>query len=182
MVQQGAVGILLTDTVYGLVANSRNPSAVRRLYALKNRERKPGTSIAANVEQLRELGLRSDMLDTVRHLWPGPVSVVIEHDMDYVHQGLGDSPFRVVDQPELVTFLEKTGPLTTSSANAPGQPPAQNLAEAQAYFGDKVDFYVDGGDQPERPSSTIIKVTDEGILVIRQGAVRIVGNVAEQSQ
>lgn len=173
LIRRGAVGVLLTDTVYGLVARADNEAAVLRLYALKDRERKPGSSIAASVEQLEHLGLPKRYLDRVAHLWPNPVSVVIPHDLAYIHQGLGDSPFRVVADSQLRTLLEQTGPLTTSSANHPGQPPAQNIQEAIAYFGDNVDFYVDGGETGERPSSTVVRIDDSGITLFREGAVKI---------
>ncbi len=46
----GAVGILPTDTVYGLVARATDKEAVSRLYSLKGRDKKPGTIIAGNIE------------------------------------------------------------------------------------------------------------------------------------
>ena len=173
LINEGAVGVLPTDTVYGLVARADDQAAVTRLYGLKNRERKPGSSIAANVEQLRALGLPARYLDQVAHLWPNPVSVVIPHDLAYIHQGLGDSPFRVVADEQLRALLQQTGPLTTSSANHPGEEPARNLSEAQTYFGDRVDFYVDGGDIGERPSSTVVRIDDSGITLFRKGAVNV---------
>ena len=169
----GAVGIMPTDTVYGLVARADRPEAVTRMYALKHREAKPGTSIAANIEQLRTLGLPAAYLDRVAHLWPNPISVVIPHTLAYIHQGRGDSPFRVVADPDLQALLAQTGPLVTTSANAPGEPTADDLASAQAYFGDRVDFYVDGGVQSDHAASTIIGLTDDGIVVYRQGAIKV---------
>jgi tRNA A37 threonylcarbamoyladenosine synthetase subunit TsaC/SUA5/YrdC len=47
------------------------------------------------------------------------------------------------------------------------------LHEAQAYFGDHIDFYVDGGDIGDRPPSTIARLTDSGLEVLRQGAAQI---------
>src|SRR6185503_2405406 len=61
----GAVGVLPTDTVYGLVTLATDEVAVARFYALKSREQKPGTLIAANTEQLLALGVAADEIDTV---------------------------------------------------------------------------------------------------------------------
>jgi tRNA A37 threonylcarbamoyladenosine synthetase subunit TsaC/SUA5/YrdC len=69
-------------------------------------------------------------------------------------------------------FLEKTGPLATSSANLEGESPAKNIAEAQKYFGSEVDFYEDGGELNSKPS-TLVKIDGDEIKVLRQGAVII---------
>jgi L-threonylcarbamoyladenylate synthase len=76
------------------------------------------------------------------------------------------------DKP-LQKLLHQTGPLLTSSANHPGQPPANDIKAAEKYFGDEVDFYVDGGDLAGREPSTIIRIVDDAIEVLRQGAVKI---------
>jgi L-threonylcarbamoyladenylate synthase len=174
MIRRGAVGILPTDTLYGVVASAQHPAAATRLYELKRRERKPGTTVAANVEQLEALGIDSQQLARITHLWPNPLSVILPHKLTHIHQGRGDSPFRIVADSHLQKLLAQTGPLVTSSANHPGEQPATNLAAAQTYFGDSVDFYVDGGDLGERPPSTIIRLEDNGdITIIREGAITL---------
>lgn len=173
MIKQGAVGVLPTDTVYGLVASSYIKASVERLNQLKKRENKPGTTIAATPGQLVELGLPAASINQVEHLWPNPVSVVIAHGLGYIHQGWLDSPFRVVRPSPLADLLRETGPLTTSSANLTGQPPAKTIAEAQAYFGDKVDFYVDGGEISANLPSTVAGIKDGKIVVYREGAVKL---------
>lgn len=171
----GGVGVLPTDTLYGLVARAASPAAVERLYALKHRERKPGTTIAATPEQLIELGINDAVVGKVARYWPAPLSIVLPLDetLAYLHQGVGESPFRVVADEQLHLLLAQTGPLVTSSANQPGEPPARNVSEAQAYFGDQVDFYVDGGDIGDREPSTIARLGEYGLQILRQGAARI---------
>jgi L-threonylcarbamoyladenylate synthase len=172
LIQAGGVGVLPTDTVYGLVCRADLPEAVARLYALKLRDHKPGTVVAATTEQLLMLGLKKRYVQAVAHLWPASLSIEIPHDLEYLHQGTGRSAFRVVADPELRHLLEATGPLLTSSANQPGEPVANTVQEAIKYFGDSVDYYVDGGDLSERKSSTLIRVVDDTIDVIREGAVK----------
>jgi L-threonylcarbamoyladenylate synthase len=173
LLQSGAVGVAPTDTIYGLVAPASNPSAVARLYALKHREHKPGTVIAAGIEQLVDLGIKRRYLKAVEQFWPGAVGVEISHQLGYLSQDTGRQAFRVTNYKELSKLLKQTGPLLTSSANQPGEPPANTIAEAQEYFGDSVDFYVDGGDLSGRSPSTLIRIIDDAIEVLRQGAVKI---------
>jgi L-threonylcarbamoyladenylate synthase len=174
--EAGAVGVIPTDTVYGVVARAADSQAVQRLYALKSRENKPGTLIAASIEQLEELGFKHRYLKAVEQFWPGAVSVVIPvsaPELKYLHQGKLSLAVRIPDDKELLKLLGKTGPLLTSSANTPGDPPANTAAEAERYFGDKVDFYVNGGDLSGRQPSTVIRILDDAIEVLRQGSVPI---------
>lgn len=174
----GKIGILPTDTIYGIVALATNEQAVARMYAAKHRERKPGTVIAANVDQLAGLGLRARYLLAVEQYWPGPISVIIPCSdvLGYLRQDVEGLAVRVPGDSAVHEFLERTGPILTSSANQPGEAPATTLREAEAYFGDSVDFYVDGGDLSGRPPSTLIRIVDDAIKVLRQGAVHVEGS------
>ena len=172
----GALGVIPTDTVYGLVARAADPAAVARLYQLKQRQAKPGTLIAANPAQLEALGLKHRYLKAVEQFWPGAVSVVIptsDPNLQYLHQAKMSLAVRVTDQPDLQQLLRQTGPLLTSSANPPDQPTAVTVQQAKTYFAKEVDFYVDGGDLSQQQPSTVIRVVDDAVEVLRPGAVQI---------
>jgi tRNA threonylcarbamoyl adenosine modification protein (Sua5/YciO/YrdC/YwlC family) len=173
--KRGAVGVLPTDTIYGLVCRAGDKQAVARLYEAKPREAKPGTVIAADIDQLVELGILARYLKPVAYFWPGPISVVVptQPGLEYLDRGLMSLAVRIPALDGLRALLAQTGPLLTTSANLTGQPPAKSLEAARACFGDKVDFYVDGGEMTDKPPSTIIRVVDDEIEVLRQGAVRI---------
>jgi L-threonylcarbamoyladenylate synthase len=170
----GEIAVIPTDTVYGVVARAADEKAVARLYHLKRREKKPGTLVAANVDQLIELGFKESSLDIAKQFWPGAVSVIIEvgPELDYIHQGVGSLAVRIPNDSWLVRLLEHIGPLVTSSANQPGQTPATTVAGAKEYFGDDVSWYEDGG-VVDRDPSTVIRVVDGNIEVIRPGTVSI---------
>jgi tRNA threonylcarbamoyl adenosine modification protein (Sua5/YciO/YrdC/YwlC family) len=173
---QGAVGVMPTDTVYGLVTIAKNEESVAKLYALKSREHKPGTIIAANVEQLINLGMAESVVRPMQAYWPGPVSIIIPtgDNLSYLRQDVPGLACRVPIDPVIHELLLRTGPLLTTSANHPGLAPATNLIESQAYFGDQVDFYVDGGEITDHQPSTVIRIEDDrSVTVLRQGAVVI---------
>lgn len=173
--EHGTVGVLPTDTVYGLVARAHDQAAVERLYRLKSRDHKPGTVIAASINQLVELGIKRRYLTAVDRYWPGAVSVVIPcgPELSYLHQGKGSLAVRIPDNAELRQLLDKTGPLVTSSANQPGAPTANTVAEARSYFGDRIDFYEDGGNLSQQQPSTVVRIVDDAVVVLRPGAVTI---------
>lgn len=173
--KQGNIGVIPTDTIYGLAASAYDEVAVTRLYAAKKREHKPGTIIAANIEQLVSLGIEKQYLDRISSLWPASLSVVIPtSDRSYLHQDIGSLAMRVVTDSGLRTILEQTGPLLTSSANQPGEPESTIIEQAWQYFGDTIDFYVDGGNLSGRQASTIIRLLPDGsVELLRSGPVNV---------
>lgn len=166
--QPGNVGVMPTDTVYGIVARAQDKTAVRRLYALKKREDKPGTVIGANIEQLLELGLKKADLAAASKFWPGPVSVVLPSPPDrlsYLHLGKKSLAVRIPNDESIHKLLLATGPLLTTSANLPGNAPAVNVIQAKKYFGQNVVFYHDGGDLSGRSASQLMILDEFGDFV-----------------
>jgi len=173
LLRSGAIGIIPTDTVYGLVGRASHPEAITRLYRVKERELAPGTMIAHSVAALVELGFPSHHLTRVEKYWPAPLSVVLDATdiPDYLKQTRESLPVRIPNHPDLLELLAVTGPLMTTSANTPHFPTSRTIDEAVAYFGDAVDFYVDAGDLGERPPSTIIGYNGDELIVYRRGAI-----------
>lgn len=174
-IKDGGVGVLPTDTLYGLVCSAALPNAIARLYALKHREQKPGTVIAANIDQIVQLGIPKRYLTAIEQFWPNPISVVIpvgDH-LKELHSGKGSVAFRIPKDETLRALLEQTGPLLTSSANHPGETPAATVADAKTYFGGSIDFYVEGGDLSTNKPSTVIRMVDDAVEVLREGAVEV---------
>lgn len=163
-VDQGHVVILPTDTVYGLCTAVNHPVAVANMYAIKQREGKPGTVIAASIEQLAALGFDTRELSQAEPFWPGPVSVILTSppSLSYLDMGKGSLAVRIPDVGWLQALLRKTGPLATTSANKPGQPTVTAIAQAEELFGDQVSVYVDGGDLSGRAPSQIIRLLEDG--------------------
>ena len=92
----------------------------------------------------------------------------------YLKQTRDNLAVRIPDDPSLSRLLAQTGPLMTTSANVPGRPISSTITEAKAYFGDKVDFYVDGGTITNNQPSTIIGLDEHAnIIIFRRGAVDI---------
>jgi len=171
----GGLAVIPTDTLYGLVCRAADPAAVRKLYNLKKREAKPGTLIAASIDHLVDLGFKRRYLTAVEKYWPGAVSIVIPTgpELGYIHLGKYGIACRIPKDPTLHKLLAKTGPLLTTSANHPGEQPATSIKQAVKIFGEAVDAYVDGGDLSDRKPSTVIRMIDDAVEILREGAVTI---------
>ena len=95
--------------------------------------------------------------------------------LDSTPDWLGDRDRRTIgvrcpDHPAALELLEVTGPLAVTSANVSGLPSAVDAQEARDYFGDAVAVYIEGS-APGGVASTIIDVTEDDPLTLRQGPV-----------
>jgi L-threonylcarbamoyladenylate synthase len=164
--KSGGVGVLLTDTIYGIVASANNPEAVEKVYELRKRQTtKPSIVLIAGSSQIWEQDEARRHRDTLERYWPGPVSIVLPAHTDtpqYLHRGTDTLAYRVPADQKLRALLGSTGPVIAPSANPEGKPPATNINEAKAYFGESVDFYVDSGPAPTSQPSTVIKLEADG--------------------
>lgn len=180
LLRTGRLGVMPTDTIYGLAVRAMDSRAVARLSQVKRASGRyrPGTVIAANTQQLIELGIDAGVIKQVVHLWPNPLSIELPlgEQLSYLHQEGPHRAFRVVADERLRALLEKTGPLLTTSANLHGQPAANTIQEARAYFGDSVDFYVEGGDLSGNAPSTVARLAEGRLEIVRPGAVNVSRN------
>jgi len=178
IIKDGGVGVIPTDTLYGVVARAFDKDAVSRVYKVKRRDpHKPCVVLIPDIEYIEQFDAKISRQQKkfLEDIWPAQVSVIIPVDdnkWEYLTKGTEGIAFRVPSNEELRKALRKTGPLIAPSANPEDQKPADNVAEAQSYFSDNVDFYEDGGTLVSEPS-TVIKLKRDGFDVIRQGKVTL---------
>lgn len=166
--KNGGVAVIPTDTIYGIVGLASSKEATERIYELKGRDKsKPFIVLISSVDDLKllDIELDEDSRKLIQKYWPGKVSIVLQRSSDNLAA-------RLPDYPELRELIKETGPLAAPSANPEGLPPAKDIQEAINYFGDKVDYYVDGGELNSNPS-TLIKIENGKVIVLRKGAVTI---------
>ncbi len=179
---QDKIAIIATDTLYGIVGRALSKNVVERIYEVKGRdENKPFIILIPSIETLEDFGmfLSAGEKETIEALWPGAVTVILslpvetQEQFSYLHRGTNTLAFRMPNKKEIINILKETGPLVAPSANPQGKSPATTIEEAREYFADRVDYYEDGG-TVKGESSTIIRLENAEVTVIRQGAVRIV--------
>lgn len=172
------VGVLPTDTLYGLVGRALSEKAAGKISKLKRRrEKSPFIILISEINDLYlfDIKINGSTRNILEKYWPGKVSIILPCDSEkfyYLHMGTKSLAFRVPDKEDLRDLLKKNGPLIAPSANHPGEKEALTIAEAKAYFGDSVDFYIDGGRIESLPS-TLIKIENGEVVVLRKGVVEI---------
>ena len=176
ILKNSGVGVIPTDTIYGLACTAFDKKALDRLFQIKGRdENKPPVIIISSIKDLEKFGAKISQThsDFMKKYWPGKVTVIFEvaKEFEYLDKGKGLA-IRFPNDKNIQEFLKQTGPLATSSANMQGQPPAKNITEARKYFANDVDFYEDGGELDSAPS-TLVKIVGDKVEVLRVGAVII---------
>lgn len=133
----GGVVAYPTEAVWGLGCDPFDEAAVTRLLAIKQRPVDKGLIlVAASVAQLDGLAhwdaLATDRRDAVLASWPGPNTWVVPATARvprWITGGHDGVALRVSAHPVVVALCSAFGPLTSTSANLAGEPPARSRAE-----------------------------------------------------
>lgn len=176
--KKGGIGVLPTDTIYGIVGSALNSQTIERIYKLRKRDTdKPMIILISSINELElfKTRLSSTNFNFLKKIWPNPISVILpcsESEFSYLHRNKKTLAFRVPNNKFLLEILKATGPLVAPSANFEGEKASINTEEAREYFKDGVDFYFDGGDLESEPS-TLIELIDGKVNILRQGEYKI---------
>ena len=173
----GGIGVMPTDTIYGIIGRALNEKTVERIYAVRKRTpSKPMIILISSFDDLKLFDVYPNKKTETKlnEIWPGKVSVVLplennfaQEKFYYLHRGTNTLAFRLPANNELADFLSKTGPLVAPSANTEGLPPAITIEEAKNYFGNQVGFYINGGKIEGEPSK-LIKIENGEIIELRK--------------
>ena len=178
--KRGDVIVLPTETLYGLGADALDSAAVDKVFQLKGRHAdNPVPVLVADREMLDNLVAAVSPLAVrlMENFWPGPLTLVLPARKDVPPPLLNSSGgvgVRVSSQPIAAELVQALGrPLTATSANPSGQPPARTIEQAKKYFSGAIAVFVDGGELPSKTGSTVAEVIGETIRIIRQGEIGI---------
>lgn len=169
ILRDGGVGVLRTDTLYGIVARADSETAVERVYRIKGRTpSKPPIILIGSIDQLLNK-YPPKIHKRLAAFWPGKNSVILDapNAPGWLLREGGSLAYRFPNDSMLQDFLRITGPLIAPSANPEGDPPAMNVSQARAYFGDKVDFYIDGGEVLDATPSKLYRLQPDGLERLR---------------
>ncbi|MCZ7651098.1 MAG: L-threonylcarbamoyladenylate synthase [Thermoanaerobaculia bacterium] len=189
-VERGVVVAIPTESSYGLAVDPRDGEAVGRLLAFKRRAgRLPFPLVIGDRAQLAALPVDPEAAIVRRfgHLWPAPLSLVVPLRSP-LPAALGESTtaVRVPDHEQLRELLLALGrPLTATSANLSGEPPALDV-ESAARLLESLDeaWVVDGGALPGGAPSTLVAMVGTEVRLVRPGRfpvdqLRAAGETAE---
>ena len=178
ILKQGGVVAFPTDTVYGLGAWANLYQAVERVYQVKERPRNMALPLLlAHTLQISEVAEPVPPVAWLlaRSFLPGALTIVLHKSKsvpDIITGGGLTVAVRIPAHPIPVALAEGLGaPIVGTSANLSGRPSALTADEVYVQFGDKIDLVIDGGRCPGGRESTIVDVTGETPVVLREGAI-----------
>lgn len=176
-IQEGKLVAFPTETVYGLGANALNPLAVAKIFELKERPSfDPLIIHIANLAQLEKLVLSTDerVYKLAEKFWPGPLTMVLPKSNlvpDIVTSGLPTVGIRMPgNEIALELILKSNCPIAAPSANKFGRISPTTAAHVKKHL-PNVDYILEGGKTTVGIESTIIKLTDYGFQILRNGII-----------
>ncbi len=177
ILKQGGLVAFPTDTVYGLGASASNQPAVARIYQVKERPKDMALPLLlAHTSQINEVACPVPPIAWLLadKFLPGALTIVLYKSnsvLDIVTGGGSTVAVRIPAHPIPVALAEDLGPIVGTSANLSGKPSALTADEVCSQFGDKIDLVIDAGRCPGGRESTIVDVTGEVPVILREGAI-----------
>ena len=180
--QKGKVICFATDTVYGVAVDATNPSAVERLYQLKNREKnKPIAIFLKDLESAKKIFIFTDFVNKIAQKYmPGRITIILK-TTNFAKKILAKNlnnidddfiGFRIVDSYFIEKLFEKyNGILAVSSANKAFEDACSSASSVQKKLKD-LDLLI-AGKKTSKISSTIVKIDNDKLILIRQGKLII---------
>ncbi|PHS12974.1 MAG: threonylcarbamoyl-AMP synthase [Blastopirellula sp.] len=184
---EGQIVAFPTETVYGLAVSALNADAVQKLLIAKGRpENQPLALAIQHSDQLWDYVPQASKLSArlARRCWPGPVTLVlpcagqnsvVENFAPSVIQAVAPTGMVGLRIPahdlitEVMRFLP--GPLALTSANLSGEPDVVEGSQVAESLGDAVQLVLDDGKCRYAQSSTVVKVQENQLTILREGVV-----------
>ncbi len=184
---EGKLVVFPTETVYGVGASARSVAGIERLFEAKGRSTDVPFALAIKsaeeaLDYVPELGRMAERL--ARRCWPGPVTLVVDHQPgqglvgrlpERVRQAVvpnGTPGLRVPAHHAVLEVLKMlAGPIALTSANLTGEPDAVNAEQAIDNLGDHVALVIDDGPSRYGQPSTVVRTIGKKCECIREGVL-----------
>jgi tRNA threonylcarbamoyl adenosine modification protein (Sua5/YciO/YrdC/YwlC family) len=175
-IRDGYVIVVPLEHGYVYACDAFSHFAVRAMHVLRG----DGLGVVAQViipnaktAQGLSRSMRDDVQDITSAFWPGLLSVNVKPQVGLAWD-LGDSgrldqiSLRMPQEGFVLELLQKSGPLAIAGITNNGLP---TLLDVERFENPGVDVIFDGGHLLAGPRSTVINVSDDGIELIREGAI-----------
>ncbi|HZY10910.1 MAG TPA: L-threonylcarbamoyladenylate synthase [Bacteroidota bacterium] len=178
VLMHGGVILYPTDTIYGLGCNALDEPAIKRIFLIKQREEaKPMLLLVRNLAMVRALVEEITPLarSLIKKHWPGPLTIIFKAKPQIsklLTARTGKIGVRLPKNNfcrQLIAFCNV--PIVSTSANVSGQKSETDVDYISKQFSHRVDLVINGGILHSSPPSTVIDLSENTIVIVREGAI-----------
>jgi len=174
-INNGAIVVFPTDTVYGLGCNPYNHDAVLSLYEIKKRKKtKSFPVLGYSKKELEKIAEFNSLEEKIAEkFWPGPITLILKIKDKEIQKSLdleGKIAVRVPNNQCILALLKECKLLVGTSANISGTGPFNDPKECGKNLSG-YDLLIDGGIISGQGESTIVEIENNDIKILRKGNV-----------
>ena len=177
-IKEGNLVLFPTETVYGIGANALDEKAVKKIYEAKGRASdNPLIAHISNLEMLKKLvtKIREKKKKLIEKFWPGPLTIIFNKSNivpNIITAGLETVAIRMPSNEIAKRLIEYSGvPIAAPSANISGKPSGTVVEDILEELDGKVEYIIDGGMVDIGLESTVIRVIDGKVHILRPGKI-----------
>jgi L-threonylcarbamoyladenylate synthase len=176
VIKNGGIILYPTDTVWGIGCDATNAEAVKKIYALKQREESKSMIVLMNGEKMMYNVFKEipEVAWQILDLSEKPTTLILDNPKNIAPNIIADDNtlgVRLVKEPFCYKLMERMKkPLVSTSANISGMPTPKSFKEISPEILNGVDYVVNLYHEKicDKPS-TIIKLTnDNQVKIIRK--------------
>lgn len=177
-IKEGNLVIFPTETVYGIGADGLNPNAILKIFESKGRKNdNPLILHVSSIDMVYKIAknINDIELSLMNNFFPGPLTIIFDKKDNVPYEATGGLDTVGVRMPsnkianKLIEYSNT--PIAAPSANVSGKPSGTNVSDIIDELGEKVSAIIDGGDTLIGVESTVIRVIDNKIHILRPGYV-----------
>lgn len=179
-IKNGEIIVFPTETVYALGSNGLNEESIKKIYKIKNRNiNKPINLIVSSIEMIESITKDITPLEykIMENFFPGPLTIILKKNnlVPDILTNYGDTVgIRMPDDEIALMLSEYSGlPIAAPSANISNKPSGTNINDIYNDFKDNVSIYIDSGESKISIPSTIVKVENNEIKILREGPITL---------
>lgn len=181
IIKSGGIGIFPTDTVYGIGCNALNETAIRNLFNAKKRDlSNPINVLISDIGMVELLATNISNIEykLMKAFWPGPFTIILNKKAsisNILTSNLDTIGLRIPNNNICLDLIKESNlPIATSSANISGSIPTIEIDEQiKNNFYGNINFMIDGGKLESGVPSTIVKVNNNHVIILRNGPIKI---------
>lgn len=178
ILKKGKILVVPTDTVYGICSDATNEKAVEKIFIIKNRDKNnPLNILVSSIDMAKKYTKNFNKIaETLANkFWPGALTMVLEkNDLipKIVTANKETIGVRIPDNEVTLNIINELSlPIACPSANISGRPSGTVVEDIKSDFKDNVDIYIDCGPSKIGIESTIVKINENSVEILRQGKI-----------